>query len=101
MDKDRFDALPENVKTVIGELREEMMLFASQGHDDSIQAAIDFAKDEHGVEIVDVDDATRAEWDQILEGQADQWVKKNADSYFDSEGVLARMRELAAENAAR
>lgn len=101
MDKAKFDALPDSVKTVIGELREEMMLFASQGHDESIQAAIDFAKDEHGVEVVEVGDATRAEWDQILDGQADQWVKKHSDSYFDSEGVLERMRELAAENAAR
>jgi hypothetical protein len=40
-------------------------------------------------------------WDRILQGQADQWLKKNADSYFDAEAVLARMRELATENAAR
>jgi|AntAceMinimDraft_6_1070360.scaffolds.fasta_scaffold02385_6 TRAP-type C4-dicarboxylate transport system substrate-binding protein len=101
MDKARFDSLPENVKAVIGELREEMMLFASQGHDDSIQAAIDFSRDEHGVEVLEVSGDTRTMWDRILQGQADQWLKKNADSYFDAEAVLARMRELATENAAR
>lgn len=101
MDRERFDALPADVQEEIRGLREEMMLFASQFHDaENVQAALDWAEQEHGTQIVSLDETTTAEWDQVAQDRAAEWVEQNSGSGFDAEQVLDRMRELAEEYAA-
>ncbi|MGC5626928.1 TRAP transporter substrate-binding protein [Georgenia sp. Z1344] len=101
MDREAFDALPQDVQDTILELREEMSVFASELHDgDNVAESLTFAEEEHGVEFVDVDEAEAAEWDEIMSGLADDWVAANEGADFDAQEVLDRMRELADEHAA-
>lgn len=97
MDKEKFDALPENVQQAILDLREEMSQFAAEEHAKGIEAALAFAE-EQGVETVEVDPSDVETWDGILEDRAAAWVEANADAPFDAQAVLDRARELAAEN---
>lgn len=97
MDKARFAALPENVKEVIVELRDEMSQFAATEHVAGIERSLAYA-DEHGVETVEVDMSDVAAWDDILNERKMAWVKANAGAEFDAQAVLERARELAAEN---
>ena len=99
MDKKKFDALPENIQQVILDLREEMMTFASQLHDQVVEAALEESKNDHGLEIVAVDEDEISEWDSILEQRAEDWVAENQNASFDAQDVLDRTRELSAENS--
>lgn len=99
MDKQKFDELPENVQEIILELREEMTVFASQLHDQAVQAALEESKNDRGVELVSVDGDEVAKWDGILEQRAEDWVAEHKGASFDAQEVLDRTRELAAENS--
>lgn len=97
MDQTKFDALPENVKEVILELREEMAEFAGSQHLAEIAESEELAESE-GVETVTVAGADAPAWQAILDEQAEAWVRDNAGAPFDARAVLERTRELAAEN---
>lgn len=100
MDKEKFDALPQDVQDVIMELRGEMMTFASDFHDtENVEAALQWAADEHGVEVVEVDEADRPEWDAVGEARIEDWIASQSGADFDAQEVVDRMRELAEEHA--
>lgn len=98
MDRESFEALPDHVQEVIGDLRREMTETTSVYHDEeNVGAALDWAAAEHDVEIVDLSDAERQVWDDIMESVVDAWVAAHADADFDAGALVERARELAAE----
>lgn len=100
MDQERFDSLPEDVQEVIHELREEMSVFAAEYHDnENVQPALDWAQEEHGVEILELDTADVSVWEQVAEDRLTDWVESNSGADFDAQEVVDRLQELAAENA--
>jgi TRAP-type C4-dicarboxylate transport system substrate-binding protein len=98
MDKQKFDALPENVQQVILDLREEMMTFASQLHDKAVEVSLEESKNNHGLKTVSVDEGEVSKWDAILEQRAKDWVTEHQDASFDAQDVLDRTRELMTVN---
>lgn len=95
MDKERYDALPDDVKEVIEELKSEMVEFTSELHDGSnVTDALTFAED-NGVQTVKVDQDDIGAWDQIAEDQVDTWVSDHADADFDAEGLVSELQEMA------
>lgn len=99
MDKAKFDSLPDNVKEAIGELRYPMMEFAAAEHERGLDAALEWAENEAGVEFIDVDPSEVDAWDQIMADRAQHWIDENSGASFDAAEVLERARELAAENS--
>lgn len=98
MDKAYFDSLPANVQDSIRGLSEEMMEWTSNYHDvENVGVALEEAQGK-GVEIVELDDATKAEWDAAMQAQIDEWLATNADAGFDAQAVLDRALELAEAN---
>ena len=98
MDKAYFDSLPADVQESIRGLSTEMMEWTSNYHDvENVGVALDEAQAQ-GLEIVELDDATRAEWDAAMQGQIDEWLATNADAGFDAQAVLDRALELADTN---
>lgn len=98
MDKAYFDSLPANVQDSIRGLSTEMMEWTSNYHDaENVGIALEEAQGK-GVEIVEVDDATKAEWDAAMQAQIDEWLATNADAGFDAQAVLDRALELAQTN---
>lgn len=95
MDQEQYDALPEDVKTAIGELKREMTAFASQYHDEeNVGSALEWAADEHGVETVELADGEREAWDETLEGMVDDWHQRATEAGIDADAVLERLYEL-------
>lgn len=95
MDKSEFEGLPDDVKKIIEDLREEMTDFASAYHDgENISSALAFAK-ENDVENIEVTDP--AEWDKAMADTNAAWVDQFKDADFDAAEVLDRYRELVAE----
>lgn len=101
MDEDEFNALPEDVQDAILELREEMMLFASEYHDlENVDAALEWAAEDHGLEIVDLDEGEAEEWDAAGEQMLQEWIESHSDAGFDPQEVVDRALELKEEHEA-
>ncbi|WP_166345629.1 TRAP transporter substrate-binding protein [Phytoactinopolyspora limicola] len=95
MDEGEFAALPEDVQTEIMGLREEMMEFASGYHDDeNVGGALEWAEEEHGVEIVELDEGEQDAWDEILSELITTWADDVEGNGFDPQEVFDRMTEL-------
>lgn len=96
MEQSAFDALPEDVKTAMDGLREEMSTFASEYHDnENVGGALEFATTEKGVETVELAEGQEAEWDAALEPLVSQWLEDADGNGFEPQEVLDRATELA------
>ncbi len=101
MDKQAFEALPEDVQKAILDLREEMSVFAAESHDtENVGKALEWAQREHGAETTDLEPEARQELDVRMDRVTDDWVARHSAAGFDSQEVLDRMRELADQHAA-
>lgn len=98
MDKDYFESLPDNVQQAIRSLRAEMSEFASTYHDEeNVGAALEWATNEKGLEIVEVDEAEAAQWNEQLQPLVESWLTEAEGNGFDPQEVLQRATELAAQ----
>ncbi|MGC5617701.1 TRAP transporter substrate-binding protein DctP [Georgenia sp. Z1491] len=100
MDEEHYEGLPEDVRTEIDTLVEEMSVFASEYHDDvNVAQSVEWTETEHSFQITELSEVDRAEWDQIMSELADEWVEANSGADFDSQEVLDRTRELIEEHS--
>lgn len=98
MDQAKYDALPDDVKTAMDGLREEMSTFASEYHDnENVGEALKWAEAEKGVETVPLADGEKAAWDKELESLVGQWLEEAEGNGFEPQEVLDRAMELAEE----
>lgn len=64
MNKDTFNALPEDVQETIEEMNEEYVKEYGQVFDDSVMAGYEYGVDEHGVEIIELDEEEKERWEE-------------------------------------
>lgn len=101
MDEQEFDSLPEDVQDAVMDLREEMMTFTSEYHDvENVQAALEWAAQEEGVETVPLEEGQAEEWDALTDQLIEDWIEDHADSGFDAQEVVDRVFELREEHSA-
>ncbi len=101
MARDQWEQLPSEVQGVIDELGREMALWTGQYHDtENVQGAIDFAIEDHDVELVELSDEEIARWDERLEPIIDDWVEQIEGMGLPAQEFLDRLFELRDEHAA-
>ncbi|MGC5626910.1 TRAP transporter substrate-binding protein DctP [Georgenia sp. Z1344] len=99
MSEEEYEALPEDVQSEIDTLVEEMSIFASSYHDEvNVAESVEWTQTEHSLQITELSDAERAEWDAIMSSLGDEWVEAHSDADFDAQAVLDRTRELIEEH---
>ncbi|MGJ3508170.1 TRAP transporter substrate-binding protein [Enemella sp. A6] len=92
MSKEKYDALPDDVKQIIQELKPEMSKWASEYHDkENVGKALDEAKGK-GVETVEVEASEKPAWDEVRDKQVEAWVSRNTS--IDAEKTVEKMRDL-------
>jgi TRAP-type C4-dicarboxylate transport system substrate-binding protein len=77
MRKDKYEALPANVKKVFDDLRAEMAKFAGQTMDDTAKSAVDWAVSTQGNTVVTLSPEENAKFDAVLQpltGTQIAWV---------------------------
>jgi TRAP-type C4-dicarboxylate transport system substrate-binding protein len=95
MDRKRWDKLPADVKKVIDDLAPEMAVWTGQYHDkQNVNAALEWAKKEHKLQILPVSAEERAQWDAKLKPMEEQWVAEMTGKGLPAAKYLARLREL-------
>lgn len=93
MNQSVFDDLDPDVQEEILALREEMSVFAAQYQDSHALESIDWAQENYDLEVIELDDAEIAEWEDILDDVVDQWVDDNENADFDPQAVVDRLRD--------
>lgn len=100
MDRARWDKLPDDVKKVIDELAEEMPVWTGNYHDnENVGAALEWAKQEHQLEVVSLAEGERAEWNAKLKPMESDWVAEMSGKGLPAEKYMARLHELQEQMA--
>lgn len=98
MNQEDFDALPEDVQNEILGLREDMSAFAGQYQDSHSEESVEWAIEEHGLELVELDEGEAEEWETLMDQIIEDWIAEQSDAYFDPEEVIERFSELRDEH---
>jgi TRAP-type C4-dicarboxylate transport system substrate-binding protein len=97
MNKDKWNALPEEYQKAIEELSgKEASLGAAQAFADDVAAKREVIT-EAGGEFVQLDDAAVAEFAEAADSYADSWVAKQTTGDFDAAAYLADAKAFAEE----
>jgi TRAP-type C4-dicarboxylate transport system substrate-binding protein len=95
MDAKRWSQLPPEVQQVIEALGPQMAVWTGNYHDhENVEAALEWAKKEHGLKIVQLAAGERAKWDARLKPMEADWVKEMSAKGLPAAKYLARLREL-------
>lgn len=93
MDQEMFDNLDSETQDEILDLREPMSVFASQYQDSHAEESLEWAKENYDLEVIELDDGEAAEWQEILDGNVDQWIDRYQDENFDPQATVDRLLE--------
>lgn len=95
MDRKRWEKLPDDVKSVIEALSEEMPEWTGNFHDqENVQGALKWAAEEHGLEILTLEPAERQAWDQKLEPVVREWIAQTERRGLPGRQYVQRALEL-------
>lgn len=95
MDKRRFERLPDDIKIVIRELRDEIPRWTGRYHDDdNVKAALAWAKAEHGLQIITLDAPIKTQWDQRMSPLIDQWIAEANRRGLPGDAYIRRIQAL-------
>lgn len=93
MDQEAFDELDSDIQDEVLSLREEMSVFASQYQDSHAQESLEWAQENYDLEVIEIEDDEAGEWQEILDGNVDQWTDRYADADFDPQAIVDRLAE--------
>lgn len=94
MDKDQYEALSDDVKDVMEELKPEMSEFAAQRQEEIVDQAVSEAEEQQNFSMVELDQADQTTWDTAVDNAIDAWLDQQSGKNFDAQATLDRAREL-------
>ncbi|WP_407494591.1 TRAP transporter substrate-binding protein [Pseudooceanicola sp. MF1-13] len=99
MNKDKYDALPDDLKKVIDDNSgEDFSAFAGKVMQEADQQGFDFAK-ERGNNIIDLTDEQIQEWKDAAAPIEAWWVEEVTSNGLDGQALLDEAKALIAENS--
>ncbi len=99
MNRDRWNALPDEVKTAMEGMAREQAEWTGVYMDDHVKEAVEWSKKTHGVEFISIAD-DKAAWDAKLAPITEKWIEDNQGA-FPAEEIVAEIRSLTAEHAGK
>ncbi|EAQ04512.1 TRAP dicarboxylate transporter, DctP subunit [Pseudooceanicola batsensis HTCC2597] len=97
MNKDKYEALPDDLKKVIDDNSgEEFSAFAGRVMQEADQPALEFAQ-ERGNNIIDLSDEQIAEWKEAAAPIETWWVEEMTDAGLDGQALLDEAKALIEE----
>ncbi|MDT8860727.1 TRAP transporter substrate-binding protein [Alkalihalobacillus sp. MEB130] len=92
MNQDTWNSLPNDVQEVINDLNKEMGQFAGAYLDSQVQEAMNWSRDEHGLEVVSLTDASA--WDERVGSLQDDLVAELEEQGYPAEEYKEKLYEL-------
>ncbi len=97
MNKDAWNALPPDVQQVMDDLALEQTLWTGEYVDEYDAGALEWAKQEHGFQIITLSPEEKARWEEALEPVLGEWLEDMAAKGLPGQEFLDRLYELIAK----
>lgn len=94
MNIDRWNALPDDVKRVMASMGEEQALWTGEYMDEHVKNAMQWSKETHNVEAIDLPEAEKAEWEKLLAPMIDQWIEEAKGKGLPAQEIVEDIRAL-------
>jgi TRAP-type C4-dicarboxylate transport system substrate-binding protein len=94
MNMDSWNALPEDVQKVMDDLRVEQAEWTGNYMDNHVKESIDWSKETHQVEFIQLPAEEKAKWDELLAPITAQWIEDTKAKGFPAEEIVEDMKEL-------
>lgn len=95
MNKARYNALPENVKKIFMDLKEEQSLWTGNYVDERVKESVAWSKDKQNVEFITLPAEEKAKWDAKLDFITQDWIKKANAKGLPAEEIIADIKNFA------
>lgn len=92
MNKAKFAALPDDVKKVFMDLKEEQSLWTGTYIDNLITETNKWSKEEQKVEFISLSADQTAKWDALLTPLTDAWIKEATEKGLPAEAIIADIK---------
>jgi TRAP-type C4-dicarboxylate transport system substrate-binding protein len=99
MNRDTWDALPEEVKKVMEDLGTEQARWTGTYMDNQSKGAVEWSKKTHQVEFITIPEGKKAEWEQRLEPVIQKWVKEAKGKGLPAEAIVEDIKALSKKYA--
>jgi len=99
MNMEKWNALPEDVKAVMEELRVEQALWTGTYMDNHVKDANAWSEKEQGVEFIRLSAAEKAKWDAKLTFMTDNWIKSASSKGYPGEAIVSDIKSLTQKHA--
>jgi len=94
MNKKSWDALPAEVQAVFEELNDEFTLKYGKLFADASRQGLEYAKEQHGLEVIELSREEEERWLAHLTPIVDNWVKEKEAQNLPASEAVALVREL-------
>ncbi|MBD8005176.1 TRAP transporter substrate-binding protein [Bacillus norwichensis] len=94
MNKDKWEALPEDVQKVMEELSSEMSEFTGKYLDEHVQEAMQWSEKEEGLSVVSLTAEEKKKWDELLESMQKEAVEKAEAKGLPAKEYQEKLYEL-------
>ena len=96
MNWDTWNSFPSSVQQIFNEVNEKYVIEYGQLRTDYTVAGQEFAVNEFGHEVIELDAAETARWTGALEGIVDAWIAKTDAAGLPGQDIVDMVRELDA-----
>lgn len=94
MNKDRYDALPDDVKRILDDLGAEQAEWTGRYLDAHVEESLAWSKDNYGIEMFELSSSDAIVAASKLEAMIDEWKKKAAAKGIPADEILAHAQKL-------
>jgi TRAP-type C4-dicarboxylate transport system substrate-binding protein len=99
MNMEKWNALSEDVKAVMEDLRVEQALWTGTYMDNHVKDANAWSKANQGVEFIQLAPAEKAQWDAKLTFMTENWIKSATSKGYSGEAIVNDIKSLTKKHA--
>lgn len=101
MNLDAWNALPEDVKKVMDDLRVEQAEWTGNYMDGHVKEAVAWSKEKHKVEVITLPPEEKVKWDALLEPITAKWMVDAKAKGLPAEAIIKDIRTRLAERSGK
>jgi TRAP-type C4-dicarboxylate transport system substrate-binding protein len=101
MNQDSWDRLPQNVQQVFESMIAEQSEWTGNYMDQHVKESMDWSVETHKVQVITLPAEEKARWDERLQPLTAQWIQDANGKGLPAEAIVADIKALIANHAAK
>ena len=99
MNMDSWNALPDDVKKVMDDLRVEQAEWTGAYMDNHVKESIEWSKETYQVEFIELAPEEKARWDELLAPITAKWIEDTSAKGFPAEQIVEDIKALVEKHS--